>query len=65
MTSKPYSKGYMALAKNYIKNFGIPTLSAEETKHLIKTKSEAREKYIAQLYSLDYELICQYIKNAL
>lgn len=64
MTSKPYSKGYMALAKNYIKNFGIPTLSAEETKHLIKTKSEAREKYIAQLYNLDYELICQYIKNA-
>ena len=30
MTSKPYSKGFMALAKNYIKNFGIPTLTDTE-----------------------------------
>lgn len=64
MTSKPYSKGYMALAKNYIKNFGIPTLSDEEARHLIKTKSKAREEYIAHLYNLDYELICQYIESA-
>ncbi|MEG0529223.1 MAG: N-6 DNA methylase, partial [Bacilli bacterium] len=26
-TSKPYSKGYMSFAKNYIKNFGIPLLT--------------------------------------
>lgn len=64
MTSKPYSKGYMALAKNYIKNFGIPILSDKETKHLIQSQSIDREKYIAQLYDLDYALIRQYIDIA-
>lgn len=64
MTSKPYSKGYMALAKNYIKNFGIPVLSDKETKQLIQTKSVAREKYIAYLYNLDYALVHQYIDTA-
>lgn len=64
MTSKPYSKGYMALAKNYIKNFGIPNLSKEELKQLKQTKSVEREKYIAKLYNLDYEVISQYIKQA-
>ena len=64
MTSKPYSKGYMALAKNYIKNFGIPNLSKEELKQLKQTKSVEREKYIAKLYNLDYEVISQYIKQS-
>lgn len=64
MTSKPYSKGYMALAKNYIKNFGIPNLSKEELKELKQKKSIEREKYIAKLYNLDYEVISQYIKQA-
>jgi len=64
MTSKPYSKGYMALAKNYIKNFGIPNLTKEELKQLKHKKSIERERYIAKLYNLDYELICQYINQA-
>lgn len=34
-TSKPYSKGYMALAKNYIVNFSIPSFSESETKYLL------------------------------
>ena len=63
MTSKPYSKGYMALAKNYIKNFGIPTLSEKEIKQLVQSESEARERLIAKLYNLDYKLICQYIES--
>lgn len=61
MTSKPYSNGYMALAKNYIKNFGIPILTDTEIKHLIQSKHVDREKYIAQLYNLDYELLRKYI----
>lgn len=64
MTSKPYSKGYMALAKNYIKNFGIPSLSKIEAKQLVQSKSEAREILIAKLYNLDYKLICQYIEKS-
>jgi adenine-specific DNA-methyltransferase len=64
MTSKPYSKGYMALAKNYIKNFGIPSLSKIEAKQLVQSKGEAREILIAKLYNLDYKLICQYIEKS-
>lgn len=62
MTSKPYSKGYMALAKNYIKNFGLPHLNKSKINWLFKMNSDARERYIANLYNLDYEVICSYIK---
>lgn len=34
-TSKPYSKGYMAFAKNYIVNFTIPELSEKEKTYLL------------------------------
>ena len=34
-TSKPYSKGYMAFAKNYIVNFSIPELSKDEKDYLL------------------------------
>lgn len=63
MTSKPYSKGYMALAKNYIKNFGIPALSEKEKMKLIQSKGEEREKMIAKLYNINYMLLYQYIEN--
>ena len=62
MTSKPYSKGYMALAKNYIKNFGLPNLSDEEKTTLLSiSNAKERDLYIARLYDLDYEEICEYI----
>ena len=38
-TSKPYSKGYMAFAKNYIVNFTIPKLSEKEKKYLLDPHS--------------------------
>ena len=62
MTSKPYSKGYMALAKNYIKNFGLPELSEKQKSELLKMDKNEREEYIAKLYDLDYKTICGYIK---
>jgi len=34
-TSKPYSKGYMAFAKNYIINFTIPNLNTAEMTYLL------------------------------
>ena len=37
-TSKPYSKGYMAFAKNYIVNFTIPILSKEEKKYILRNR---------------------------
>lgn len=35
-TSKPYSGNYFSLAKNYIKKFGVCSLSDAEKKHLLK-----------------------------
>lgn len=37
-TSKPYSKGYMAFAKNYLVKFSIPELTIEEKDYLLKEK---------------------------
>lgn len=52
-TSKPYSKGYMALAKNYIKNFGIPELNAEQKKELLLIHDRnKREDLIQNLYKI-------------
>ena len=37
-TSKPYSKGYMAFAKNYLIKFSIPHLTKEEKEFLLNEK---------------------------
>lgn len=39
-TSKPYSKGYMALAKNYLINFTIPDLTDKEKQYLLSCPSK-------------------------
>ena len=52
-TSKPYSKGYMSFAKNYIQNFSIPKLKAEEL-HFLITESDRRivNDWISRKYYL-------------
>lgn len=53
-TSKPYSKGYMSLAKNYIKDFGIPNLSIYEVNKLVSIQNqEELDKYVDKLYGVD------------
>lgn len=64
MTSKPYSKGFMALAKNYIKNFGIPALSVAEEESLLTLPDKEREEFIAELYKLNYKEVKHYIEMA-
>ena len=50
-TSKPYSKGYMALAKNYIVGFSIPQLNADERKVLMAIKDhDELNEYIWRAY---------------
>lgn len=53
-TSKPYSKGYMAFAKNYITGFSIPALTDTEKKRLLslKTKKKVNE-FIWGKYGID------------
>lgn len=51
-TSKPYGGNYFALAKNYIKNFGIPKLSEEEENLILDLKDEDLNSYIESLYGI-------------
>jgi hypothetical protein len=54
-TSKPYSKGYMSFAKNYIKNFGIPVLTVEQKKELLSiTSKDEVNQYIKTLYGVKF-----------
>lgn len=41
-TSKPYSSNYFALAKNYVKDFGICELTEKEEDFLLKTNSKIK-----------------------
>jgi adenine-specific DNA methylase len=53
-TSKPYAKGYMSLAKNYIKNFGVPNLTDFQMDMLLQaTNKQDVESYIMELYGID------------
>lgn len=53
-TSKPYSKGYMAFAKNYIVNFSIPNLSKKETDYLLSNPpKEEVNRWIWKKYGID------------
>ncbi|MHC1715018.1 MAG: class I SAM-dependent DNA methyltransferase [Acidaminococcaceae bacterium] len=52
-TSKPYSKGYMALAKNYIKNFSIPKLSNEQVAYILSQPDDKEfDNWIWKLYGV-------------
>lgn len=52
-TSKPYVNGYMSLAKNYIKNFGIPELTEEQKQFIIQESSlQKLNQFIDKLYGI-------------
>lgn len=53
VTSKPYSNGYYALAKNYIKYFGVPDVTKNQKRYIMDEKDAIkRNKYIASLYKV-------------
>ncbi len=53
-TSKPYSKGFMALAKNYIARFAIPSLKGEERRAILSAStSEERNRLVWKAYGID------------
>ncbi|MCB6902980.1 Eco57I restriction-modification methylase domain-containing protein [Hoylesella buccalis] len=53
-TSKPYGSDYFALAKNYIKDFGVIQLTAEQEIHLYKlNNSNEIDDYLISLYDID------------
>ncbi len=57
-TSKPYSKGYMAFAKNYIVNFTIPELSEKEKAYLLASHTQKEfNAFIWGKYNIQNKLI--------
>jgi eco57I restriction endonuclease len=53
-TSKPYGSNYFALAKNYVKNFGLIELSDEQEEKILSLKSDTEiNNYIKEIYELD------------
>lgn len=53
-TSKPYGSNYFALAKNYVKNFGLIEMSAKQEEKLMLLKSDKDiNEYLKLLYDLD------------
>lgn len=52
-TSKPYGSNYFALAKNYVKNFGLIKLSVEQEGKILSLRSNAEiNSYVKELYEL-------------
>ena len=52
-TSKPYSKGFMALAKNYIVQFAIPRLPQNERTALLNARTSAeRNRLVWRAYGI-------------
>ncbi|MCT7908442.1 N-6 DNA methylase [Arcobacter lacus] len=52
-TSKPYSSNYFALAKNYVKDFGICQLSTEEEDFILNNNSQEEiNKFLLKKYKI-------------
>lgn len=53
-TSKPYSGNFFALAKNYVKDFGVCELDENEKEYLLNTDSlDERNKFLLDKYELN------------
>ncbi|CAD7806850.1 Type IIS restriction enzyme Eco57I [Chryseobacterium aquaeductus] len=57
-TSKPYANDYFALAKNYIKNFSIPSFTQKEKESFMRLQNkESINKFLLDKYNItDIEL---------
>ena len=51
-SSKPYSGNFYALAKNYVKDFGICELTVEEEDFLLKSNTQQRENFLMKKYKI-------------
>ena len=53
-TSKPYSGNFYALAKNYVKDFGVCELTTDEEDYLLSTDSiQERNSFLMNKYNLN------------
>ena len=61
LTSFQISGNFECYQKNFIENFGIPNLNKNEINMIKKLNSERLDKYLCQIYSLDYNILKSYI----
>lgn len=54
-TSKPYGGEYFALAKNYVKNFGIPQFSEEEERNILSLDDKQLNLYLEKIYDVNLD----------
>ena len=52
VTSKPYGGNFYALAKNYVKTFGVVDLKEEQRQEFIAMTEEEAERYVEELYGV-------------
>lgn len=55
-TSKPYTSGYFSLSSNYIRHFGVCTLSEEEKKYVI---GEENKDELDKFFEAKYDIVLQ------
>lgn len=51
-TSKPYGSNYYALAKNYVKNFGIPLFTKGEEDLILKSDIDTLNSFLLKKYDI-------------
>lgn len=53
-TSKPYGGDYFALAKNYVKNFGVYNFSNDQKQRILEIEdSKELNDLLCRLYNID------------
>jgi len=63
-TTKNYSSNFISLSKNYIKNFGIPTLSIEQRKELLSLCDPKQiDSFVTELYRAANSTLIESIKS--
>ena len=55
-TSKPYGGNYFALAKNYVKKFGIPKLTEAEEDIILNLSQADLDSYVENLYGVNLNI---------
>ena len=53
LTSKPYGGNFYALAKNYVKTFGVVDLTEEQRREFIAMTEDEAERYVEELYGFE------------
>lgn len=55
-TSKPYANGYMSFAKNYLKEFSLPTFTDEQVEVILNERNQAViDDLLQELYEVELE----------